>query len=226
MYRLAIFDFDGTLADSADWFVQTLNAAAARFGYRRLAEDELESLRGLPTADVVRRLGVPLWRMPAIARHFRAEAANNLQRIDLFPGARTTLRSLSSAGIEIAIVSSNAESNIRAVLGSVDSDLVTRFACGSSLFGKAAKLRRLLRTTGVSPSDAIAIGDETRDIDAAKAVGIAAGAVTWGYATPAALVRSQPDFIFDSFAALVAALGGSECEAGSGLSAAVVRSAK
>ena len=70
-----VFDFDGTLADSAAWFVETLNAAAGRFGYRRLPEDELDSLRSLATRDVVRRLGEPLWRMPAIARHFRAEAA-------------------------------------------------------------------------------------------------------------------------------------------------------
>ena len=157
MYRLAIFDFDGTLADSADWFIETLSAAAGRFGYRRLPEVELQTLRGLPTREVVRRLDVPLWKMPAIARHFRAEAADNLHRIQLFPGAREALRSLAAVGTTIAIVSSNAERNVRSVLGAEDAHLVTRFGCGAPLFGKAARLRGLLRTSGVAPTEAIAI---------------------------------------------------------------------
>ena len=204
MYRLAIFDFDGTLADTADWFMETVAAAASRFGYRQVTADELEALRGLPTRQVVRRLGVPLWRMPAIARHFRAEAGQNLHRIRLFPGARQALRSLAAAGVEIAILSSNAERNVRAVLGPEDAALVSRFACGATLFGKAAKLRRLVRNSGVSPEDAIAIGDETRDIEAAKAVGLAAGVVSWGYATPAVLASAEPQFMFHDFSLLVA----------------------
>lgn len=206
MYRLAIFDFDGTLADSADWFVETMTAAAGRFGYRQVAADELAALRGLPNREIVRRLRVPLWRMPAIARHFRTEAAANLHRIRLFTGAREALRSIAGAGVEIVIVSSNSEESIRAVLGPVDAGLVTRFACGASLFGKARKLRRLLLDSRVAAADVIAIGDETRDVDAAKAAGVSAAAVTWGYAARAALEAAQPNFLFDSFEALVAAV--------------------
>ena len=206
MYRLAIFDFDGTLADSADWFIEAMIAAAGRFGYRQIAADELADLRGLPTREVVKRLRVPLWRMPAIARHFRTEAGKNLHRIRLFPGARQTLRTLAAAGVEVAILSSNAERNVRAILGPEDAALVGRFACGATLFGKAAKLRRLMRESCVSPGEAIAIGDETRDVEAAKTAGVAAGAVTWGYATAAALESVEPQHLFDSFSMLTAAI--------------------
>lgn len=208
MYRLAIFDFDGTLADSSEWFIEAMIAAAGRFGYRQVALDEIGRLRGLPTREVVRQLGVPFWRMPAIARHFRAEAQKNLHRIQLFPGAREALRSLAAGGVEIAILSSNSEQTIRAVLGPCDAALVRRFACGASLFGKAAKLRRLVRESGVSPEEAIAIGDETRDVDAAGAAGVAAGAVDWGYATPAVLRSAEPELIFASFEKLVSAVLG------------------
>lgn len=61
-----------------------------------------------------------------------------------------------------------------------------------------------MRESGVSPEDAI--GDETRDIEAAKAIGLAAGAVSWGYATPAALRSAEPQFMFESFSRLVAAV--------------------
>jgi phosphoglycolate phosphatase-like HAD superfamily hydrolase len=37
-YKLAIFDFDGTLADSFPWFIGAVNDAAARFGFRGVAD--------------------------------------------------------------------------------------------------------------------------------------------------------------------------------------------
>lgn len=208
-FRLALFDFDGTLADSEDWFVEAMNASAERFGYRTVSKEELETLRGLGNREIVRRMGVPAWRMPAIARHFRSEAARNLHRIHPFPGAVDMLRALHEDGVRLAIVSSNSEANIRAVLGPEAASLISDFACESSLFGKAAKLRRVVRASEIPAQDAIAIGDETRDIEAARKAGVAAGAVTWGYATRAALEGSAPDFIFEDFAELVRAVAAS-----------------
>ena len=70
-------------------------------------------------------------------------------------------------------------------------------ACAASLFGKPAKFRRVIRRAGVEPSQVIAIGDEARDIEAARAVGVACGAVCWGYAAPAALRALGPDHVFE-----------------------------
>ena len=50
---------------------------------------------------------------------------------------------------------------------------------------------------GVGAAQAIAIGDEVRDIEAARAAGIACGAVTWGYAAPEALRALGPDLVFE-----------------------------
>jgi phosphoglycolate phosphatase len=72
----------------------------------------------------------------------------------------------------------------------------SHFACGASLFGKAAKFRSVMRRARVDPARAIAIGDEVRDIEAARAVGIACGAVSWGYAAPDALAAPEPDVLF------------------------------
>ena len=45
-YDLAIFDFDGTLADSAAWFRSRINQVAQRYGFRQVTDEELERLRG------------------------------------------------------------------------------------------------------------------------------------------------------------------------------------
>jgi phosphoglycolate phosphatase len=200
--RLAIFDFDGTLADTWPWFLGVLDDMAGRFKLRRVDAREAERLRGCGNREILRALEVRWWRLPAIARYLRRRAATDVEQIVLFPGAAEMLRDIAGAGVTVAIVSSNTEAAIRRVLGPELAAAVAIFECGASLFGKPSKFRDALRQSGVSRADAIAIGDEERDIAAAREVGIASGAVLWGYASAELLRRSGATYVFESFAAL------------------------
>jgi len=64
------------------------------------------------------------------------------------------------------------------------------------MFGKAAKLRQTLRQCAVTPSEAIYIGDELRDAEAAARAGIAFGAVTWGQHRTEILSAEKPAHVF------------------------------
>ena len=139
---------------------------------------------------------MPLWKLPAIARHMQRMKAKHLADIPLFPGVEAMLRGLRDGGFTLALVSSDNEANARRQLGEAAS-LFSHFNCGASLFGKAAKFRRVAKRAGLPRSQAIAIGDEIRDIEAARAAGIACGAVMWGYAAPEALRALAPDLAFD-----------------------------
>ena len=70
-YRLAIFDFDGTLADSFPWFQRVFGLVAEEFGLRKVAAEERQTLRGCHPREAIARLGVPLWQVPRIARRIR-----------------------------------------------------------------------------------------------------------------------------------------------------------
>jgi phosphoglycolate phosphatase len=205
-YALAIFDFDGTLADSWRLMGQGIIDAADRFGYRRPSPEEAQALRGLDNRAVMRALGVRMWQLPAIASHMRTVAAEQCDQIALFPGVDTLLTGLSAHGIRVAVVSSNSETTIRRVLGPRSASLVADYACGASLFGKARKFARVVATARVDGARAIGIGDEARDIAAARQAGIASGAVTWGYATRDLLVSCSPTHVFDSVDEVMAAL--------------------
>lgn len=204
-YALAIFDLDGTLADSLPWFRRHVNGVADRFGFRRVTEDEIEPLRRLGSREILKQLDVPLWKLPLIARHMRRLKAEHIGDIPLFPGVDATLRGLHETGLRLALVSSDNEANARTQLGA-SADHFAFFECGASIFGKAAKFRRVLRRAGVAPAQAIAIGDELRDIEAARAAGIACAAVTWGYAAPEALRALAPDLMFDRMDDIAATL--------------------
>ncbi|MCX7309675.1 MAG: HAD hydrolase-like protein, partial [Afipia sp.] len=195
-YRLALFDFDGTLADSFTWFSRVVNDAADKFGFRRIAPQDFDMLRGKGAREIIAHLGMPFWKMPAIARFMRARKAADIASIGLFDGAADMLGQVREAGLTLAIISSNSEANVRAVLGPQTAALIRHYGCGASIFGKTAQFKKALRQTGVSTAHTLAIGDELRDIDAARAAGIAFGAVAWGYTLPDALQAQQPHFLF------------------------------
>jgi phosphoglycolate phosphatase len=197
-FDLIIFDFDGTLANSAEWFASVFNEVAHRFGFRALTPEELQALRAKSTREIIRHLGIPLWKMPFIARYMRQRVAAQTESIPLFPGVDALLLRLRTAKKKIAIVSSNSEANIRRILGAENANTICHFECGAGLFGKARLLRRVMKRSGISPLATLCIGDETRDIEAARRVGAFAAAVTWGYANTEVLDRFTPDASFES----------------------------
>lgn len=196
LIRLVIFDFDGTLSDSGDWFLSVVDQLARRFRFRTVAPDQVEMLRHKSSREVIDFLGISRWKMPLIARHLRKLVGRNAHQIELFPGTPDLLERLADTGVKIALVTSNSEANARKILGEEHAARIDFYACGSSLFGKAPKFRRVLKKMGIPAAQALAIGDETRDVDAAREVGMRAGSVLWGYASEAVLTALQPDALF------------------------------
>jgi phosphoglycolate phosphatase len=199
-YSLVIFDLDGTLVDSFPWFLRNVNDVADKFGFRRVADDEIPSLRRAGLPEIFRRLEVPRAKLPVIVRHMRRLKREQAADIALFPETEATLRALAGAGVRLALVSSDNEANARRQLGPGNVALFSSFDCGASLFGKATKFRRTVRRAAIDPGSVIAIGDEVRDIEAARGASIACGAVTWGCAAPEALRAQKPDILFERMA--------------------------
>jgi phosphoglycolate phosphatase len=201
-YALAIFDFDGTLADSFPWFCSVLDQTADKFGLNRVKPEDIPGLREQYSHDVLKYLGVPFYKLPAIATFMRGLAVEGIPNIPLFAGAGDALAALHAGGVKLALVSSNAEAAVRAVLGPA-AELIDRYACGSALFGKSQKFQTVLEALRVSREETISIGDEIRDIDAARKTRLTAGSITFGYNSRGALERAHPDYLFDDYGALV-----------------------
>ena len=196
-YRLIIFDSDGTLADTLPWMRSVFNEIADVHGLRRVHEREHEQLRDLHGKALLKALGLPLWKVPRVANAMRARMAQHVGTFALFPGIGDGLRGLSSRGVLLAVVSSNSRANVERVLGPDHAPLIARYECGVSLFGKAAKIRSVVRALKVTPAEALYVGDEIRDAEAAREAGIAFGAVAWGQCSEAALRAQLPQEFFN-----------------------------
>lgn len=186
-YRLAMFDFDGTLADSFPFFLSVFNTVAARHAFRRIDVARAGELRHLGVRQMMDHVGLPAWKLPLASKTFMAVMQDSAHEIPLFDGIADALRHLHDRGVQLAVVSSNSEHNVRAVLGPELTALVARFDCGMSVFGKASRIRAVLKACGAAPSEALYVGDQATDAEAARKAGVAFGAVHWGYATIDAL---------------------------------------
>jgi phosphoglycolate phosphatase len=206
-YRLAIFDFDGTLADSFPWFAGVLNGVAARYRFKPIQEHEVPHLRTLGARQIMAHLELPMWKVPFIAREMRQLAGRDAHTIPTFAGVDGMLARLAGAGVTLAIVSSNAEPTVRRVLGAAAAH-VRHFDCGASMFGKRRHIRRVLAAAGVAREAAIYVGDELRDQEAARAEHVAFGAVSWGYTRAASLEAAGPTWLFRDVDDLVAKISG------------------
>jgi phosphoglycolate phosphatase len=206
-YRLVVFDFDGTLADTFDWFAGVINDVSDRYRFRKVAAHEVETLRAMDARGVIRHLEIPAWKLPLISRHMHRLAARDAASIHLFAGVEAMIAELASAGFVLAVVSSNTEANIRSVLGPTLAARFRHYACGASVFGKAKRLRAVMKAAGVAPSQTLAIGDEIRDGDAAEQAGCAYAAVAWGYTRADALASRRPVAVFEMPIEIAAFLG-------------------
>jgi len=197
-YKLIVFDFDGTLADTFPWVLSVASKVADKYKFKKIPESDHEILRGMGAREIFRYLGIPLWKAPLIANYVSRLLSEDIGKISLFNGVDRLLKALSSWNMTVAILSTNSFANISTVLGSENTVLIDHVDCGVSIFGKRPRLRKILKESKVTPNEAILIGDEIRDCEAAKKEGVAFGAVSWGYTRIDALEACKPTEVFTS----------------------------
>ncbi len=186
-----IFDFDGTIADSFEVIISIFQHLTKN--HTKLSEEDMHRLRQQPLLTVAKQLHVPAWKIPYLVFRGRLLMRSRMSQVVIFEGMGKVIDQLHAEGHELFILSSNSSGNVKTFLH--EHHLNSRFVDirgNVSLLGKARALRKLLHRNSLNIDDTWYVGDESRDIEASKSVGLRCIAVTWGFADLAALEPLKP----------------------------------
>src|SRR5262249_38833909 len=145
-------------------------------GFKGIDPDLVSTYRGYDARQIMEQVGLPAWKLPFVARSYISLMRQNVASISLFEHTEDMLLHLANNGVTLAIVSSNAYDNVSQILGPVNTKLISQFECGMSIFGKAARIQKVLKKTGIPYREAIYIGDQVDDLEAARKEKVAFGA--------------------------------------------------
>jgi phosphoglycolate phosphatase len=205
--KLLIFDFDGTLVDSLEIFIEATNRLTQKYGYPPIETSQIPQIRALSSRALIQQIPVARWQLPFFLQSLRREVSQLAAQLRLFDDMKEALSDLKDQGYCLGIVTSNAQSTVENFLTTQELDPLFDFVhAGRGFLGKARILRRLVKRYRLPAAEVIYIGDETRDVEAAQQAQLATIAVSWGFNSRVVLEQQQPDMIIDDPRALLTAV--------------------
>ncbi|MFH1622912.1 MAG: HAD-IA family hydrolase [Candidatus Aenigmatarchaeota archaeon] len=199
--KCVIFDFDGTVADTYGVALKILHDIAE--SRRTEPPKDIESLRMMSAAEIIRKYRLSVVDLILFEKKYEDGVYRRIRSIRPFAGLKAVLRKLDRS-YGLGIISSNRRENVFAFLHNTGLDKYFDFLeTGSPLLGKARRINAIMKKHGYRKSDVVYVGDEVRDIEAAKKVGIKVIAVGWGFNSTKRLKAARPSFFVSRPAQLV-----------------------
>ncbi|MGZ8156840.1 MAG: HAD family hydrolase [Burkholderiales bacterium] len=196
-FDLLIFDWDGTLMDSAACIAGSLQAACEDLGYPIPSDRDARYVIGLGLNDAMAHIlpGVPAREYPRIAERYRHHFLRGDVETTLFAGVLDMLQELRERGHLLAVATGKSRRGLDRALEA--SGLAARFhatRCADEGHSKPdpRMLQSLLDTLDVQPERALMIGDTTHDMAMAQSARMARVAVAHGAHDLADLLRYEP----------------------------------
>ena len=212
-----VYDLDGTLADTAEDLVATLNWLLRREGLAPLKVETAGSLLGAGARALIKRGFAasgktldPKATEALFADYLTYYSAHIADRSRLYPGVDKALAAFARAGWRQAVCTNKTESLAKLLIAKLG--IADRFAfiCGQDTFGigkpDAKPLLMTIAASGGATECAIMVGDSETDIKTARAAVVPVIAVDFGYAD-VPVMELGPDRVISHFDQLMEACG-------------------
>lgn len=195
MKKIIIFDFDGTIADTLILSLKIINNQLKQAGYDPISKEELKQLRNMNPIQIISHFRFPIWKLPSLIKLVRNQLSEEVEKMKIFPGVEKLVIDLKLDKYKLAILSSNLKETVDKFLAIHQLPVFEYVKCEPNIFEKARLIKRFLNDHDLEIRDVIYIGDEVRDVEACRKVGIQIVSVTWGFNDREALYKLNPDFL-------------------------------
>ena len=203
MIKNILFDFDGTLADTAQGIVETLRESFVRLGRPVPKEEEMVATIGRPLWKAFQTLGnmTDDEAFQAVEIYRQLFMEYEIPNIRMFPGVVAMLEQFAERGIRMAIVTSRDRHSLDLILqnNGIDKYFETEVTVDDHLTPKPAPdmVLALLERMDIEATETLVVGDTTFDIEMGNRAGCKTCAVTWGNHSCELLQSARPDMIID-----------------------------
>ncbi|MCI7640640.1 MAG: HAD family hydrolase [Clostridiales bacterium] len=207
MKKTVLFDLDGTLTDSGEGIINCAALALEHFGLEVPSREEMRVFVGPPLHETFRRFGVPVDKTDEAIRVYRSRyVPTGMFENTPYPGIQALLEALKKEGYTLYVATSKPEEMSVTILERFGLAPFFDRICGastdSSRSTKDAVIAYLLEQSGAK-EDMIMVGDTKYDVLGAKAHGIPAIGVSWGYGSVAEMVQAGAIGIADTMEGLL-----------------------
>ncbi|MDC0584364.1 HAD-IA family hydrolase [Bacteroidales bacterium] len=190
-----LFDFDGTLADTFSEIVKIYNKIAPAYNCRPVDLNDLDYIRSKRPQELLRDYNISTYNLPFVILKGRKELRTKIHEIASFGNLVDIILQLKEKGYQLGILSANSRKNIKAFLANHKIEDAFDFIHNSkNIFGKSKKIKKILKEYHLKHNQVLMVGDETRDIEAAKKMDVPIVAVGWGFNSINALMALQPNY--------------------------------
>lgn len=184
-FDLLVFDWDGTLLDSAAAIVTAIQAACRDLDLPIPADERARHVIGLGLIDALRYAApdLPEERYPQMVERYRHHYLSRDHELALFAGAAELIAELAGAGFTLAVATGKSRLGLeRALRASALGPFFQSTRCADECFSKPhpQMLEELMSELGVAAERTLMIGDTTHDLQMARNAGVAGLAVSYG----------------------------------------------
>ena len=213
--RLVMFDLDGTLIDSVPDLAAAVDRMLVELGRVPAGVDRVRDWVGNGARVLVRRAlaggldhaAVSDAEADAALARFLEIYADCHELTALYPGVHELLEALSTAAVELAVVTNKPERFVAPLLEQVGLGGYFRWIIGGDTLPQQkpdpAALLQVMRLADVTAAQSLFIGDSRNDVLAAHAAGVPCVAVSYGYNHGRPIAEEKPNLVVDSLAELL-----------------------
>lgn len=206
-FELIVFDWDGTLMDSAGAIVSAIIAACQDLDLPVPTEARARHVIGLGLHDALAHAvpDLPEHHYPRMVERYRHHFLSADHELSLFPGAFDMIEWLAGEGRMLAVATGKSRTGLdRALAHTGLGPFFHSTRCADECFSKPhpAMLEEIMAELGVAPARVLMVGDTTHDLHMARNAGVAGLAVSFGAHPRAELEAAEAIDIVDTPAGL------------------------